>query len=137
MINWLKRNDLTSVMHCMSQNMSHSQKVMSWNPIPTQDSYGSKGSSYRRTRNRELSSLFSMGAFAVDVLIFKLILYTNCGCTKSTQRGYISPTCPSKDPDNVQKINLELIISTKFRRYSTAELYRYFIFFKKELINHK
>ncbi|CAA7056254.1 unnamed protein product [Microthlaspi erraticum] len=45
------------------QLFSKSQKAMSWNGIPTKDSCGSRGSSYRRTRNGELSPLFRPNSF--------------------------------------------------------------------------
>jgi len=50
------------------QLFSKSQKVMSWNPIPTKDSCGSRGSSYRRTRNGELSPPFPPQLFRMLVL---------------------------------------------------------------------
>ncbi|KAK8504414.1 hypothetical protein V6N12_030511 [Hibiscus sabdariffa] len=54
------------------QLFSKSQKVLSWNPILTKDSCGSGGSSYRRTRNGELSPSDSL---VLRMLVLRMRFY--------------------------------------------------------------
>ena len=49
-----------------------SQKVLSWNPILTKDSCGSGGSSYRRTKNGELSPLFCPDSLVLRMLVLRM-----------------------------------------------------------------
>ncbi|RYR44209.1 hypothetical protein Ahy_A08g040577 [Arachis hypogaea] len=59
------------------QLFSKSQKVLSWSPILTKNSYGSEGSSYRRTGNRE-------PPFLPDSLVLRMLVLRMSDCPSPT-----------------------------------------------------
>ncbi|KAF7121300.1 hypothetical protein RHSIM_Rhsim13G0146800 [Rhododendron simsii] len=71
------RSALNAILTCtacyFSSNLT--QGVHSWNPILTKDSYGSGGSSYRRTRNGELSPPFPPNTLVLRTLVLRMSDY--------------------------------------------------------------
>ncbi|XLT33206.1 hypothetical protein HN873_064498, partial [Arachis hypogaea] len=66
------------------QLFSNSQKVLSWNPILTKNSYGSGGSSYRRTGNRE-------HPFPPDSLFLRMLILRMSDCSSPTLTALLRP----------------------------------------------